>query len=356
VVLIIPMGKFLIEEEDRLVDRGSAGVKSLRISRDNRILSKLFFIEDIFHSLLDLSNWKVLLVAYVFYNLVLLFFALLYYFISKMGRNCHTDFKTFLQSMFFSLQTFTSIGFGASDPYFDSCGSMFLVIAWESFTVIIVNAFAIGVFYARFARSQERAATVVFSKKAVICNVGGSLKLLFRICDFKRTHLIDAHVRCFVVQHAKRAGDQQYFAAPIKLQYPDEDMGGMLLLALPSQVCISLVKAENKEKNNCPLAPSHLNLENMTFQSIKDHWTDLDLELVVLVQGVEPLTSHSTQARFSYKIEDIEWQKQFKPCVETVSGNRDFNCRINFSKFDSLSDISGQSRLNRHESNAEDKL
>jgi potassium inwardly-rectifying channel subfamily J len=336
------------EEDKRIIDRGPSGLKLLRVSRDNKLLSQLFFIEDIFHSLLDLSNTQVLLAAYIFYNIVLVAFAIIYYFIAKMGRNCHTDFKTFLQSMFFSLQTFTSIGFGASDPYFDSCGSMYLAIAWQTFTVIVVNAFAIGVFYARFARSQERAVTVIFSKKAVICNVGDSLRLLFRVCDYKKTHLIDAHVRCFAIQHAPEPSKSQFFANPIKLEYPDESMGGMLLLALPSQVCISLSES--------PLIPK-TDSRKITFEEIKEHWTKYNLELVVLVQGVEPLTSHNTQARFSYKIDDIEWQKQFKPCVEAVHGNRDFNCRINFSKFDSLSSLKDdEKRIKRSDSHGGDKL
>lgn len=39
------------------------------------------------------------------------------------------------------------------------------------------------------------------------------------------------------------------------------------------------------------------------------------LEVVVLIEGVDPLTSHTVQAFHSYKAEDIEWDHFFLPCT-----------------------------------------
>jgi hypothetical protein len=329
------------EDKQRLLDRGPSALKTLRVLRENEMLGRLFFLEDIFHTLLDLSNWKVCFVAYVMYNIVLIFFAILYYMIAHTGRNCHTDFKTFMQSMFFSLQTFTSIGFGASDPYFDGCSSMYFVIAWESYTVIIINAFAIGVFYARFARSQERAATVIFSKKAIVAYTQDSIRFMFRICDYKKTHLLDAHVRCFAVKHAQDASGGHYKGTQLKLLHPDDDLGGMLLLALPSQVTHEICSKDVPNETS-PLAPAVEDISKLTFEQIQQHWKDLDLEIVVLVQGVEPLTSHNTQARYSYKVQDLVWQHQFVPIVEPIRNHRYFNCRIDFDKFDEMVELRGR--------------
>ena len=39
------------------------------------------------------------------------------------------------------------------------------------------------------------------------------------------------------------------------------------------------------------------------------------MEVVVLIEGVDPLTSHTVQAFHSYKAEDIEWDHFFSPCT-----------------------------------------
>lgn len=42
---------------------------------------------------------------------------------------------------------------------------------------------------------------------------------------------------------------------------------------------------------------------------------DSRLEIVVLIEGVDPLTSHAVQAFHSYGVADIEWDSFFAPCT-----------------------------------------
>ena len=67
----------------------------------------------------------------------------------------------------------------------------------------------------------------------------------------------------------------------------------------------------------------------MTAQAIMEHIRVNDLEIVVLVEGIESVTSNKMQARFSYAAEDIVPNATFMPCVR----DEDSNAEIDFEKF-----------------------
>jgi hypothetical protein len=58
-------------------------------------------------------------------------------------------------------------------------------------------------------------------------------------------------------------------------------------------------------------------------------------EVIVLVEGVDPITSCSLQARHSYSVDagDVVWQADFRPCV---SRTREGRCRVDFARFHEL--------------------
>ena len=69
---------------------------------------------------------------------------------------------------------------------------------------------------------------------------------------------------------------------------------------------------------------------------------DREAELVVLVEGIDVMTSATLQARHSYRWDDIAWNHTFKPCVsrkvKIVEGGeeRSDGCVIDFSLFHDL--------------------
>jgi hypothetical protein len=54
---------------------------------------------------------------------------------------------------------------------------------------------------------------------------------------------------------------------------------------------------------------------DLPMHHIRNHWMKHDIEIVVLVEGVDASTSHLIQARHSYTIDDVEFDKDFAPCV-----------------------------------------
>ena len=47
--------------------------------------------------------------------------------------------------------------------------------------------------------------------------------------------------------------------------------------------------------------------------------------------GVDPLTSNSLQAKFSYKWEDVQWRSAFAPCL--LARHHDGGCVLDVAKF-----------------------
>lgn len=58
-----------------------------------------------------------------------------------------------------------------------------------------------GVIFAKLARPIKRAATILFSKNAVICQRDGKLCLLFRVGDMRKSSLAEAHIRLQVIRY-----------------------------------------------------------------------------------------------------------------------------------------------------------
>jgi hypothetical protein len=79
--------------------------------------------------------------------------------------------------------------------------------------------------------------------------IRGEWYMMMQLCEQRRQQLIEAHVRCYCIRadtlspneigafSGSRLTPQQYVTAyPMRLQQPDDEMGGMVLMALPSLI------------------------------------------------------------------------------------------------------------------------
>lgn len=102
---------------------------------------------------------------------------------------------------------------------------------------MFLDAIAIGIIFQRFSRAQARANTIVLSTNACVRRIRGELYFMFQACEMRKHQLVEAHVRMYAVRHDVEFGQYYYFQShPMRIQHPDDDLGGMLLLALPSVV------------------------------------------------------------------------------------------------------------------------
>jgi len=68
-----------------------------------------------------------------------------------------------------------------------------------------------------------------------------------------------------------------------------------------------------------------------TLREVRDFVSHQYMEVLVLIEGIEPITSCTVQARHSYIVpDDVAWGKEFKECV---SCNGDMPCMVDFGRF-----------------------
>ena len=110
--------------------------------------------------------------------------------------------EQFLQCFYFSVQTFTTVGYGAIAPNSittNALASLLALFGW------IALALATGLFFARFSRPTR---LIVFSEKAIVAPLGGGNSLQFRIANKRDTSLINVHAQV-VLTYLEEGGPQQ---------------------------------------------------------------------------------------------------------------------------------------------------
>ncbi len=139
------------------------------------------------YSKLLTAKWRwVLLLFFGLYVSTSLGYALLY----RAGGDCiaNADAGSFGDSFFFSVQTISTIGFGAlypKTPYSN------VVVFVESFNGLILVALATGLMFAKFSRPS---AGVVFSEKVIISPRNGVPTLMLRVANARGSDLVEASV------------------------------------------------------------------------------------------------------------------------------------------------------------------
>jgi inward rectifier potassium channel len=245
---------------------------------------------DVYHELLK-RPWSftltVLFVGWVATNAL---FAALY----LIGGDCISapDPTSFFQAFTFSVQTISSIGYGAMHPTTDWAR---VLANLEAFVGMVMMAMGTGLMFAKFSRPTAR---IEFSDYALIQLRGGVPHLVLRVANQRGNRIVGArmHVAVFVDEvtvegHAMRK-----------------------LIDLP------LVR-DHTPTFALSMTLMHRIDDRSPFHGLgPDQLADFIVSMVVTIHGLDETFNQTVHAQYYYGSEHIVWNQRFVDMVTTREG------------------------------------
>jgi inward rectifier potassium channel len=120
--------------------------------------------------------------------------------------------EQYFQAFSFSVQTFTTVGYGAISP--DGLAANMLA-TFDALTGLMFLALATGLFFARFSKPR---AQLIFSKHALIAPYNDTKSFQFRIANLRNNKLIDVEAQLTLTWIEQIGGvrKRQFSALPLE--------------------------------------------------------------------------------------------------------------------------------------------
>lgn len=260
------------------------GQLNVKNQRDGKILD----IRDLYHDLLRLS-WPKFFGAFTgLFFFINCFFGAVYSLLprSEFDGSRHADgLNRFLESFFFSVQTFGTIGYGKMSPVGLAANA---AVTFECYIGILVTAVLTGLIFSRFARPHAK---VIFSEKAVIRKYDGVPSLLFRMANARQNYISEARVDVSFAFDNPKTGFRDF--CDLELERSRSP-----IFALSWTISHDI----NED------SPLHgLSMED---------WARGNAEVVVTFSGVDTTLSQQVHAKTSYIAEEILFDYDFADVIK----------------------------------------
>lgn len=159
---------------------------------------------DFYKFLIDLTWFKFFLLSAAAYIGINLIFALLYLLVGIDQMNGHDPAKSaFLDAFYFSVQTFTTVGYGHLSPSGPGIG---IISTFEAFIGLMFFALITGLLYGRFSKPSSK---IRFAKNVIITRHNGEDALMFKMVNQRSSVLLNASVKCILAM-TKGSGHHSY--------------------------------------------------------------------------------------------------------------------------------------------------
>jgi inward rectifier potassium channel len=238
-----------------------------------------------FHYLINISWTKFLLIVFAGFVGVNLFFAILYQIagIENLTNAAAQDgLQTFLNTFFFSVQTFATVGYGGIHP----TGILSNIIAsLESMTGILSFALATGLLYGRFSKPSAK---ILFSDKAIIAPFKEGKALMFRVANSRDNILMEMEANAMMTSLDKGDGrfTRKYFPLKLEIKF-------IYFFPLPWTIVHPIDE------------------ESPLYGKTAKDLEELEAELLIMIKGFDDSFSQHVISRSSYKYDEIEWDVKF---------------------------------------------
>ncbi|KAK8814145.1 hypothetical protein WA158_008007 [Blastocystis sp. Blastoise] len=273
-----------------------------------RVGEKSSYIHDWFHTLAAFSTGKLILVIFFTYIISVFFWGTVYYFSRSQG---FVDINSYVAALFISLETMTTIGYTVTD--ITGHWLAFVLVFAQALQGILMSSFSIGLIYTRLSRGKTRAKTILFTDHAILRKINGVWHFIFQVCDRRKHQVLQPSIHIYCCQHTYNEQDKVRYQLSYMAQYAEHDRDVPLFLALPNQISHVIDK-------NSPLFPDYIkDYKDLTAENIIQNIREKELEIMVLLDCAEPVTSNNFQARISYIYDEIESNVIYAPCVGQVA-------------------------------------
>ena len=277
----------------RLEDRGHDTV--VRVGHVDRIWS------DFYHHALT-APWSRFfygsLLLYVGVNIV---FALLYMLDGAGVSGAHAG--SFADYFFFSVQTLSTVGYGAMTPVSRTAN---LIATVEVLGGMMINALATGLVFARFSRPRAR---IMFSQQALILTEDNQLHLDIRIANCRRSPILSVDVEFALARLIRTpAGRVVRQFDPLPLQ----------------QSHIPVLRFA--------CTPTHVITEHSPLHGLTEH--DLsaqEAEIIISLTGTDEASGQTVFARSAYGFDRMLYNHRF---VDIINAGPDGRITVDYTRFD----------------------
>ncbi|XP_011875784.1 PREDICTED: G protein-activated inward rectifier potassium channel 3-like isoform X6 [Vollenhovia emeryi] len=289
------------------------------------------YLQDIFTTLVD-AQWRwTLLVFSMNFLLSWLGFALIWWLIAYSHGDlepqnynnetftpCVVDIRNFASCFLFSVETQHTIGYGAKHIT-DECPEAIFTLCIQSMTGVILQAFMVGIVFAKLSRPKKRTQTLLFSRNAIICQRDDQPCLMFRVGDMRKSHIIEAHVRAQMIRRkvTKEGELLPFFQTELKVGGDGEE--DKIFFIWPTTIVHKIDRYSPLYK----VSASDMLRERF--------------EIVVILEGVIESTGMTTQARSSYLPSEILWGHRFQPIITFRKETGEYE--VNYTLFNNTYEV-----------------
>lgn len=230
---------------------------------------------------------------------------------------CVWQINNFASVFLFSVETQHTIGYGGRQTT-EECPEAIIIMCVQSIVGVMIQACMVGVIFSKLSRPKKRAATLMFSKNAVVCQRDGTNCLLFRVGNMRDSSLVEAHVRAILIsKKVTQEGEvMPYSQTELSIGTDSEGEEDELFFIWPTTLI-------HKINSDSPFYD----------MSAKD-FLKRRYEIVIMLEGVVEQTGNSIQARSSYLPNEVLWGYRFVNLLTFKHSASQY--KIDYSAFNSV--------------------
>jgi inward rectifier potassium channel len=245
-----------------------------------------------FHELITMKWSRFLLLIFLYYTFINLFFGLLYYINGSnqiSGIDHSSIVSEFYQCFFFSVQTFTTVGYGGMHPIGFLASS---IAGLEALSGLLTFAIITGLVYAKFSKPEAK---IIYSDHLLVAPFKDGMSIQVRMVNAMNNTLIDMEATLIVAYTPLNSSNRIIRTLPLELNK---------IAMFPLNWTIVHAIDENSPLRNLDL-------------KFPEHY---EIEVLVLVRGFDETYNQIVHSMHSFGFNDFVYNAKFKPMYEYSDG------------------------------------